>query len=456
MNSASSNNSTPSVSISYGTYRFTASNPYNGNKFDTKDYLGEVATRVAAHPKAHILHEYVNSLFFRNAIDSTKFDLTDAFTLRVMRQRPAAGTPNSYQINKSIDDDSEFNKCLQEAKAILFGILMETSDISFQKAYQPWAKEPYGVIDYINNNFGSPAMGHSEKCAIWERILSWKFKHGDRIPVAKIDFQNLADTVNCADSFILTLLRRTNKDKAILPERLFDAVKHTVTMNMDLKATWQHIIHVDTDFHSQPSALVTPSPGMKGGPRASIKLAKGRINTYPCLNCGRTEPPHIAWQCFDITGTKKCGYCHKTTKPHHHSGECPVRLANRADKDKRIKRKKSIVKRKREDDDDEVEEDDDHEDTNIEDDNAENEDEHDSPRKKDINSIGAMVYRLGQSFEEFKNKSPKDSYFQGDEMEEYTGESEVEVSGVNQVQYSPNVYKLGVPDRSNKQKKLRR
>ena len=133
-----------------------------------------------------------------------------------------------------------------------------------------------------------------------------------------------------------------------------------------------------------------------------------------------------------------------------------MRLANKADKEKRNKRKKPIVRRKREDDDDEVDEDDDHEDTNIEDDNAENEDEHDSPRKKDINSIGAMVYRLGQSFEEFKNKSPKDSYFQGDEMEEYTGESEVEVSGVNQVQYSPNVYKLGVPDRSNKLKKLRR
>ena len=109
---------------SNGTYRFTPQRPFNGNKFESKDFINEIAARIASHPRKPNRHyTYVKQgNYKRNPLDDKNYIIPPEFCLREVSKRPTAGTPHANYINQQINDDIAHNNDLTESKAIFISV----------------------------------------------------------------------------------------------------------------------------------------------------------------------------------------------------------------------------------------------------------------------------------------------------------------------------------------------
>ena len=215
---------------------------------------------------------------------------------------------------------------MTKAKAIIYSIICKLCSPSFASEFAPFAKEPYGCIHYLRENYGSISMTSTETINRWLSFIYFVLNPQRQLGAERHRYKRLVAELNVDPDLQLALLRSLKGDGLLtqmVPHHLVDTIKFCAFHDYSLEDTWLQLEHAADNDERAKGNLTFHSPHNISSHGSKAKIEKVSSEARECNNCGKSG--HLGRDC-----KAPCGYCER---PHHHIGICRDRI-----RDERLKK----------------------------------------------------------------------------------------------------------------------
>jgi hypothetical protein len=407
---------------------FSVDNPWEGDRSTLKQLLKQILKEVNQDPEAVSCSEYVTGDYAWNE-ENQAYEIPTKFSL-CNKVTPIPKTDDVHFTAKLAlrKEELKYNVDMTKAKAIIYSIICRLCSPSFASEFAPFAREPYGCIQYLRDNYGTVSMSSTERINRWLSFIYFTINPQRRLAAERNRYKGLVEELNVDPDLQLALLRSLKKDGLLtqmVPHHLVDTIEYCAFHDYSLEDTWAQLEHADNDERAKGNLSYT-QPNNTSNNKA--KIEKVSSEARECINCGKSG--HISRDC-----RAPCGYCNR---PFHKIGQCRDRIRDEGNKKGNNKnnnnpKKPTSAKKKAKASESENDEQDPEDSPSEERASTPTKNKPRVGTKRKLNNALATLVQMIES----KNKE--------DDDEELTGESEPEIGRINQIQYSQGAFKLGKP-----------